>query len=169
MFNDFNLENMKTAKYILLVIYLAYASTTMAVEYKLHQTSSATINSYSSGGYGGIGNETMYNTTHNTSSIGASAAPVISFQSTSAMSYTGSSLPQAAITGITTTDSNAGISGPSRLGENTNNGNGPENPDDPWKTPVGDIPWLLIALLVVVTVPRLRGRLAKNNVTGETE
>ena len=144
---------MKTAKYILLVLCVAFASTAMAVEYKLHQTSSATINSYSSSGYGGIGNETMCNTTHNTSSIGASAAPVISFQSTSAMSYTGSSLPQAAITGITTTDGNAGISGPSRLGEN--NGNGPENPDDPWKTPVGDIPWIIFVLLVVVYIRKV--------------
>lgn len=155
MFNDFNLENMKTAKYILLVICLAYASTTMAVEYKLHQTSSATFKSYSTGGYGSEGSYTMYNTTHSTSSIGATAAPVVSFQSTSAMSYSGSTLPQAAITGITTTDGNAGISGPSRLGENTNNGNGPENPDDPWKTPVGDIPWIMFVLLVVVYIRKV--------------
>jgi hypothetical protein len=59
-------------------------------------------------------------------------------------------LPQAAVSGITTTDplSNSTNSGPRRIGGgNSGEGDGPENPDDVWATPLGDMPWVWIALL----------------------
>lgn len=159
---------MKLAKCILLMICFAYASMIMAVDYKLYQTSSSRLKQISLVEYYAIDEaENVYRKSTNT----MNHLPEIDFHSTSVLSGTGYVLPVAAISGITTTnDFFYGISGPNRIDENNyNNGDGPPNPDDPWKTPVGDIPWLLIALLVVVTVPRLRGRLAKNNVTGETE
>lgn len=76
--------------------------------------------------------------------------PQLQMQSTSIMMGSGSHLPQAAIEGVTTTDllSNSTNSGPRRIGGgNSGGGDGPENPDDVWATPLGDMPWVWIALL----------------------
>lgn len=76
--------------------------------------------------------------------------PQLQMQSTSIMMGSGSHLPQAAIEGVTTTDllSNSTNSGPRRIGGgNSGGGEGPENPDDVWATPLGDMPWVWIALL----------------------
>ena len=76
----------------------------------------------------------------------------INMSSTSAMRLSGSTLPQAAVLGAYTTyDTQATISGPRRIGGgNSGGGNGPTNPDDVWgtPTPIGDIPWLPILLLL---------------------
>ena len=33
-----------------------------------------------------------------------------------------------------------------------NQGDGPDNPDDPWKTPIGDIPWGMMVVCVLIYV-----------------
>lgn len=154
MFNDskFEILGMKTMKYILLVICVACASTMKAVDYKLHQTSSSAFKSISTSGYSSAG------TSGGTRSLSAPAqgggamvsVPAVSFRSTSAMPSTGSSLSQAAVSGVITTDEsdNSTITGPRRIGGgNSGGGDGPTNPDDPWKTPLGDavLPLLLLA------------------------
>lgn len=82
--------------------------------------------------------------------------PVVQMHSTSAMMGSGSELPQAAISGVSTTygnSTNNGVTGPKRIGGGNNNGEGGgediENPDDVYGTPLGDTPWVLMALLVV--------------------
>ena len=160
MFNDqkFEILGMKTMKYILLVICVACASTTMAVDYKLHQTSSANFKSTSTSGYC-IGKETMSIRVSRLSSNGMISAPIASFQSTSAMPRLGSSLPQAAFSGATTTceSANPTISGPRRIGGgNSGGGDGPENPDDVWATPIGNTlrPLLLWAAGYIIYIAR---------------
>ena len=81
--------------------------------------------------------------------------PTVQMHSTSAMMGSGSELPQAAISGVSTTYSSStygGVSGPKRIGGGNNNGEGGgediENPDDVYGTPLGDTPWVLMALLV---------------------
>jgi hypothetical protein len=66
------------------------------------------------------------------------------------MPSTGSSLSQAAVSGVITTDEsdNSTITGPRRIGGgNSGGGDGPTNPDDPWKTPLSDavLPLFLLA------------------------
>ena len=81
--------------------------------------------------------------------------PVVQMHSTSAMMGSGSELPQAAISGVSTTYSSStygGVSGPKRIGGGDGGGTGseddPENPEDVYATPLGDTPWVLMALLV---------------------
>ncbi len=139
-------------KYILLVICVVCASTMMAVDYKLHQTSSFKTTSstqFCSGSE--VGSMIAYTSVANT--------PAIHFQSTSVMSGTGSKLPQAAVSGVMTTDesNNSTVSGPRRIGGgNSGGGDGPANPDDPWKTPLGDavLPLLLLAAGYVIYLRR---------------
>ena len=83
--------------------------------------------------------------------------PNVSMHSTSAMTSCGSTLPCAASTGFVSADDNlAGStnyipSGPRRIGGgNMNQGDGPDNPDDPWKTPVGDLPWGMMLVFMVI-------------------
>ena len=83
--------------------------------------------------------------------------PNAAMHSTSAMTSCGSSLPCAASTGFVSADDNlVGStnylpSGPRRIGgNNMNQGGGPDNLDDPWKTPVGDIPWGMILVCMVI-------------------
>ena len=83
--------------------------------------------------------------------------PNVSMHSTSAMTSCGSTLPCAASTGFVSADDNlAGStnyipSGPRRIGGgNMNQEDGPDNPDDPWKTPVGDLPWEMILVCMVI-------------------
>ena len=76
---------------------------------------------------------------------------------TATMGYThseymtsGSTLPQAAVEGTTTTYDEGGSSkgGPRKIGGgNSGGGSGPSNPDDPYATPIGDaaIPLALLA------------------------
>ena len=83
--------------------------------------------------------------------------PNAAMHSTSAMTSCGSSLPCAASAGFVSADDNLSESsndlpsGPRRIGgSNMNQGDGPDNPDDPWKTPVGDIPWGMILVCMVI-------------------
>ncbi len=80
--------------------------------------------------------------------------PTVQMHSTSAMMGSGSELPQAAITGVSTTyssSSNAGGRGPQRIGGGDGGGSeeDPENPKDVYGTPLGDTPWLLMLLLAL--------------------
>lgn len=83
--------------------------------------------------------------------------PDATMHSTSAMTSCGSSLPCAASTGVVSADDNlVGStnylpSGPRRIGGgDMNQGDGPDNPDDPWKTPVGDIPLGMMLVFMVI-------------------
>lgn len=75
--------------------------------------------------------------------------PVVQMHSTSAMMGSGSELPQAAVTGVSTTYTSNGVgssyipTGPQRSGENR-----PGDNEEPFDDPVGDTPWVLMALLV---------------------
>lgn len=74
--------------------------------------------------------------------------PVVQMHSTSAMMGSGSELPQAAVTGVSTTYTSDGVgssyipTGPQRSGENR-----PGDNEEPFDDPVGDTPWALMLLL----------------------
>ena len=141
---------MKTMKYILLIICVVCASTMMAVDYKLHQSSSFKSTS-STQFYSGSG-VTLASTK-------VATVPIVEFHSTSAMPSVGSSLFQVAVSGLITTDEsdNSTITGPRRIGGgNSGGGDGPTNPDDPWKTPIGDaiLPLLLLAAAYAIHLRR---------------
>lgn len=74
--------------------------------------------------------------------------PTVQMHSTSAMMGSGSELPQAAVTGVSTTYTSNGVgssyipTGPQRSGENR-----PGDNDEPFDDPVGDTPWALMLLL----------------------
>lgn len=75
--------------------------------------------------------------------------PVVQMHSTSAMMGSGSELPQAAVTGTYTTYSSGpsyAPRGPQR--EAADGDNPPADPNGPMENPVGDTPWVLMALLV---------------------
>lgn len=133
---------MKAIKYLLLVYCFACASSTMAVDYKLHQTSSAKVKSTSTPVYDGTtGPNTIFYLAPSASYKVKGSVLKNCFQSTSAMPRTGSSLPQAVVTGVTTTCDNYFVvpAGPKRVrpGDNA----------DPYPTPIGDalLPLLLLA------------------------
>lgn len=141
---------MKTVKYILLILLLNYSVLLMATTYQLHQTSNATFKSVSSAGMGAanVGQGSMRNGGVSTSgAIATVAAPAGEFHSTSTMSTSGSSLPNAAAEGVVIvndTDNEADKpSGPRRVG-----GFGDNNYGDPGAVPLGDA--LLPLLLLVV-------------------
>ena len=122
----------------------------MAVDYQLYQISSTKVKSTADPiyYYGVQGPTIIFSKTLDASYKEKRFAPKICFQSTSAMPRTGSSLPQAAITGVTTTTDNFTFRGPARIGgSNSGGGSGPDNLDDPWKVPIGDalLPLMLLA------------------------
>ncbi len=146
---------MKTIKSILLIFGLSCSTMLMATEYKLHQTSSATFKSVSTGGVEHLhSNPSWYNRTNN-NHHGAirTTNPISEFTSTSAMNASGSGLPSAAVNGVTIANdliSSTKPRGPRRIGGgNSGGGDGPENPDDVWATPLGDMPWLGMVLLAL--------------------
>ena len=133
---------MKTMKYILLVICVACASTMMAVDYKLHQTSSATFKSTSTSGYSGAGigeGKTRSVSTYvQKGGCTTAVASTPSFRSTSAMPTIGSSL-SSAVTMVVDEPETTVTSGPKRAR--------PEDWEDPYLDPLGDavLPLLLLA------------------------
>ena len=96
--------------------------------------------------------------------------PKVEMKSTSGMVYSGSNLPQAAAKGTVLTGWAPGTytpadeetsSGPRKIGGgNSGGGSGPENPDDPWATPLGDaaIPLMLLALVYMCARAFLKKR-----------
>lgn len=77
--------------------------------------------------------------------------PTVQMHSTSAMMGSGSELPQAAVTGVSTTYTSNGVgasyipTGPQRSADGDDKP--PYDPDGPMENPVGDTPWLLMLLL----------------------
>lgn len=141
-FLKFDLQSMKTMKYILLIICVACASTMMAVDYKLHQTSSATFKSTSNFRYSGAGigeGKTRFVSTY-VQKGGCTTAVVStpSFRSTSAMPTIGSSL-SSAVTMVVDEPETTVTPGPKRAR--------PEDWEDPFLDPLGDavLPLLLLA------------------------
>ena len=139
-------------KYILLVICVVCASTMMAVDYKMHQTSSATFKSTSTSGYSSAG------TIGGTRSVSAPAqgggamlsVPSVSFRSTSAMPSTGSCLSSTTTTVVVDEPETTVTPGPKRAR--------PEDWNDPYDNPIGDavLPLLLLAAGYVFFIARKR-------------
>ena len=130
---------MKTMKYILLVICVACASTMKAVDYKLHQTSSATFKSTSTFGYSSVGiGDGKIGFVSTSMRKDGGITPTQSFRSTSAMPTIGSSL-SSAVTMVVDEPETTVTPGPkrSRPGDNK----------DPFLDPLGDavLPLLLLA------------------------
>lgn len=99
---------MKTIKYLLLVFLLGSSTILMATDFTLHQTSSATLTTISSGG-GGSGDSYGGSMRHYAGSHACPASmttPMVNFHSTSTMTSSGSSLPSAATTGFISADDN---------------------------------------------------------------
>lgn len=139
---------MKTMKYILLIICVVCASTMMAVDYKLHQSSSFKSTSstqfYSGSGVGVI-----------LASTKVATVPTVEFHSTSAMPSVGSTL--STTPSVTVEDAGMTItSGPKRAR--------PEDWEDPFLDPVGDavLPLLLLAAGYIFFIARKR-RAMKNS------
>ena len=137
---------MKTIKYLLLVFLLGSSTILMATDFTLHQTSSATQTTISSGG-GGYGDSYGGNIHHYAGSQACPAGmttPMVNFHSTSAMTGSGSCLPIAAVSGVTSAeeyingDKGHNPSGPKRVGPGS-------PPADPFDDPLGDaVPCLLL-------------------------
>ena len=152
---------MKTMKYILLVICVACASTMMAVDCKLYQTSSATLKSTSTSGYSGagIGGGSTRSVSASAQGVGAMVSvPAVSFRSTSVMPSAGSNLSVASSAGVIIDEqgNTQMTSGPKRVNPN-------QKPADPF-LPLGDavLPLLLLAAGYVFFIVRKR-RAMKNS------
>ena len=76
--------------------------------------------------------------------------PVVQMHSTSTMMGSGSELPQAAVTGTYTTYSSGPSYAPRGPQREAADGDDtpPDDPDGPMEEPLGDTPWVLMALLV---------------------
>ena len=139
---------MKRMKYITLIVMIMMTGIAFAAHRVAMQPSARMVTSYNQ----------PVTLTHQ---------PTTQMQSTSVMPSTGSSLPISAVSGVSTTEGNnsCGMTGPRRIGGgNSGGGDGPTNPDDPWKTPIGDavLPLLLLAAGYVFFIARKR-RALKNS------
>ena len=155
---------MKAMKQLLIVIALLSCTTMlMATEYQLHQTSKATYHSIGSGGsnsagvgYTSVGNTKATKAAYNHTSgnvcptaIGTTTiGTTVNFHSTSAMIFSGSSLPSAATTGVISADDNLpsySPSGPRRARDEDEGDTPPVNPPGPNENPLTDaVPCLLL-------------------------
>jgi hypothetical protein len=152
---------MKTIKFILLIFVLICSTMLMATEYKLHQASSATFKSVSMGGAGHMLHNSSWNNRTIISSDGSARVnnPVTEFQSTSAMYSSGSVLPLAAVSGVTTTNDLINPSskprGPRRIIDEDDQEDKPNNWEDPNKTPIGNalLPLLLLVVGYIIYIP----------------
>ena len=148
---------MKAMKQLLIVIALLSCNTMlMATEYQLHQTSKATYKSISSGGASGVGsNYAGVSSGKYSSAAGTvcptSVSPMVNFHSTSAMLGSGSTLPNAAVSGFISADDNLpGTSprGPRRVIDDEDETDKPEGWRDPMEDPLTDaVPCLLLLAL----------------------
>ena len=106
-----------------------------------------------------IGRNKAYNLVYYNKPIGNYTAelPNATMRSISVITSCGSSLPCPAFTGFVSADDNLSEgsndlpSGPRLIGgNNMNQGEDPDNLDDPWKTPVGDIPWGMMVVCILI-------------------
>lgn len=92
---------------------------------------------------------------------GTAQFPEATMQSTSTMVGTGSTLPQAAVTGTTVAGETpaayapAGHAGHIRKIGGGNTGGGPEDREDPYADPLGDVFWPLAFLACVYALMRV--------------
>ena len=75
----------------------------------------------------------------------------------------GSTLPQAAVEGVTTTYTSTGSNGPRRakMGDDDWEDDDPHDDEEPWTTPLGDAMWLMMMLALayaIYKVSRMRRR-----------
>ena len=114
---------MKTVKYIVLLLFFVSCSTVLMAT--THQSNPYASPSTSSGMFG--------------SAVNKVSAPSMKFESTSSMSLSGTTLPNASATGVTTTDGSlSSPQGPKRVNPN-------QPPKDPYQDPLADeIPCLLL-------------------------
>lgn len=126
---------MKTMKYILLILCVSVATSVLAVDFKIYETSRLKTTSSNIHFYGeSRGGNTWHTTTLTTK------MPVVEFYSTSAMPSSGSSLSLATYDAVTIDEGgNAQLnSGPKRVGPN-------RPPADPFEDPLADaVPCLLL-------------------------
>ena len=90
------------------------------------------------------------------SAQGTAQLPEVQMQSTSVMMSSGSSLPQAAVTGVVTTDE-----APARANIGQPRRERPGDWTDPYKDPIGDAVWPLMVLAcayLIIRVVRARKR-----------
>ena len=160
---------MKTIKYLLLVFLLGSSTILMATDFTLHQTSSATMTTISSGG-GGYGDSYGGNMRHYAGSHACPASmttPMVNFHSTSVMTSSGSSLPSAATTGFISADDNLDDNtnftpqGPKRVGWDGPPGDPFDDPDQPLSDAVPCL--LLLALGYALYVRRKYGLPTRNS------
>lgn len=139
---------MKAMKYLLIVIAFLGCSTLLkATEYKLYETSSATYKTPTS--MSRVGNKArggIYTHTGNNVCPTSIENPTVNFHSTSAMTSSGTALPNAAVTGVIVADdlvstaSTNHVGGPRKARPGDNN--------DPFKDPLTDaVPCLLLLAL----------------------
>ena len=164
---------MKTIKYLLLVFLLGSSTILMATDFTLHQTSSATMTTISSGG-GGCGDSYGGNMRHYAGSHACPASmttPMVNFHSTSVMTSSGSSLPSAATTGFISADDNLNDNtnftpqGPKRVGWDGPPGDPFDDPDQPLSDAVPCL--LLLALGYALYVRRKYGLPTRNSRSNE--
>ena len=140
---------MKTMKYILLIICVNIATSVLAVDYKLYQTSSFKSTSSTKFYSGNIAETTIR-------SSAVANVPTAEFRSTSTMPSVGSTLLTASSVGVVIDE-----------GGNTKMTSGPKRapalPPDPFLDPIGDavLPLLLLAAGYVFFIARKR-RALKN-------
>ena len=160
---------MKTIKYLLLVFLLGSSTILMATDFTLHQTSSATMTTISSG-RGGYGDSYGGNMRHYAGSHACPASmttPMVNFHSTSVMTSSGSSLPSAATTGFISADDNLDDNtnftpqGPKRVGWDGPPGDPFDDPDQPLSDAVPCL--LLLALGYALYVRRKYGLPTRNS------
>lgn len=89
------------------------------------------------------------------------AMPAAQMSSTSAMVGSGSSLPQAAISGTQTTYDSKGLVTPSRAPKKSSGDGRPDDWEDPYKNPIGDavLPLLLLAMGYAICVWRKKQKI----------
>jgi hypothetical protein len=133
---------MKTMKYILLIICVNIATSVLAIDYKLYQTSSFKSTSSTKFYSGNVAEATIR-------SSAVANVPVAEFRSTSTMPSVGSTLSTASSVGVVIDE-----------GGNTKMTSGPKRapalPPDPFLDPIGDaiLPLALLAAAYVLFLAR---------------
>lgn len=138
----------------------SFRSTTSSGGWTLHQTSSATVHSIGGGGNGGTGYGAATNSGSNRS--GVTQSYNFSVNTNGGLALATSSMPLLArnVEGGMTADQTLQKIAPRRViinDDDDDSGYGnddlrPTDPSDPYFTPVGDIPWLIIGLLCLLFV-----------------
>lgn len=128
----------------------SFRSTTSSGGWTLHQTSSATVHSIGGGGNGGTGYGAATNSGSNRS--GVTQSYNFSVNTNGGLALATSSMPLLArnVEGGMTADQTLQKIAPRRVIIDGDDDLRPTDPTDPYLTPVGDIPWLIIGLLCLL-------------------